>query len=170
MAYGKFGPGKPEEKILDLLSEYGTLEIEQLEQFFSFQDDIKIPLRTLVKRGRAVVSEKDGIVKAHKDIKTDKILMICFWVIVDLAEEIQHHYRGTYPMTLTFYSEGKSYEVYYCAEGDERTLTHVISQTETMENEKKVFVLENESQMEKIDVSDAVFCMIDEKGDVAYYE
>ena len=60
MAYGKFGPGKPEEKILDLLSEYGTLEIEQLEHFFSFQDDIKIPLRTLVKRGRAVVLEEEG--------------------------------------------------------------------------------------------------------------
>ena len=79
MAYGKYGPGKQEEKIVDLLSEYGTLEIGRIEQFFSFQEGVKMPLRTLVKRGRAVVSEEEGIVKAHKDIKTDKILMKCFW-------------------------------------------------------------------------------------------
>lgn len=170
MAYGKYGPGKQEEKIVDLLSEYGTLEIGQIEQFFSFQEGVKMPLCTLVKRGRAVVSEEEGIVKAHKDIKTDKILMKCFWVVVDLAEEIQHHYRGTYPMILAFYADGKSYELYYCAEGDEQTVNHVISMMETMDNEKRIIVLENELQMAKIDVQNAVFCMIGEEGEVAYYE
>ena len=35
---------------------------------------------------------------------------------------------------------------------------------------RTLIVLEEESQMQKIRLSDVVFCMVSEKGEVTYYE
>ena len=170
MANGKHVQGRKEEKIVDLLSEYGTLQIEQIEQFFAFEEDIRLPLRNVVKRGRAIILEEEGLVKAHKDICTDHVLMKCFWVVVDLAEEVEHHFRGTYPMILTFYANGKAYELYYCAKGDELAVSHIIRQREVQVKEQRIIVIEEPSQMNRINIPDAAFCIIGEKGEVVYYE
>lgn len=170
MANGKYVQGRKEEKIVDLISEYGTLQIEQMQQFFTFEEDIRLPLRNVVKRGRAVVLEEEGLVKVHKEIEVDPVLMKCFWIVVDLAEDVEYHFRGTYPMLLTFYSNGQAYEVFYCAQGEETAVSHAIRQREVQEREKRIIVIEEESQMERINLPEAVFCVIGEKGEVVYYE
>ena len=56
----------------------------------------------------------------------DHDLRRCFWIIADLIDTIEYHFRGTYPLQLMFFSHGRSYDVYYCPLGKEIETVYAI--------------------------------------------
>ena len=49
-------------------------------------------------------------------------------------------------------------------------MSHVINYEKTENDKKEIIVIEEEFQMEKILVEDAIFCLINDEGEVTYYE
>lgn len=168
-------PGYYDEKVhskvilYDLIKEYGSLQYEQVKRFMRIDESwLKNNISYLKKRGRLCHEENE--LKIQKDITTDVTLQRCFWVLVDLAENIECHFKGTFPLYIIFFINGKAYEVYYCASGNETVVVHMIEHYRDAEHARTLIVLEEESQMQKIRLSDVVFCMVGEKGEVTYYE
>lgn len=160
-----------EELIFEVVSEYGALKVEQLKKYFYAEEDVlEHKLKSLERKHRICYLEDEGIVKAHKDIENNKALLQCFWIIIDLGERVEHHFRGSYPLNILFYSDGMAYEVFYCSLGDELAMTHAIKSLREQIKAKTLVVVEAESQMQKLQLDHVVFCMISEEGEVVYYE
>ena len=160
-----------EERFYDLLIEYGALEIVQLKKYFPYDDELfdRI-IRSLEKKGRLVYEKKKKIVKAHNGIQVDEDQKKCFWIVIDLMDQIEFHCVGRFPLMLLISAKAYTYEVYYVKVGDELAMSHVINYERTENDKKEIIVIEEEFQMEKILVEDAIFCLINNEGEVTYYE
>lgn len=171
MACGRNARGSLEERLFELIAEYQSLSMEQLRRYFGVEEtEIRKILRRLQKKGRLFYMEKEGLVLAHKEIQMNHQLMCSFWVLTDLADAVEHHFRGSYPIQLIFYANGMAYEVFYAAVGEELALSHAISHLRKNIKAKTIIIVENTEQMQKLEAEDVVFCTVNVKGEVEYYE
>lgn len=160
-----------EERFYDLLIEYGALEIKQLKTYFAFEEELfRRIIRSLEKKGRIFYEKETNLVKAHKGIKVDEKQKTCFWVVLDLINEIEFHCSGRFPLMILISAKAYTYEVYYVRVGDELAMSHAINYEKNEYDKKEIIIIEEESQMEKIDVENAIFCLINGEGEVTYYE
>ena len=62
-----------EQKIVELVSEYQALKIEQVEKYFGLPSETMAKaFRMLVKKGRVVLEQDTGVIKVSKGIKEDE--------------------------------------------------------------------------------------------------
>ena len=87
--------GAIEGKIVELIGEYGALQMEQLQRYFSIEDtQMEKIIRKLVKKGRLVSDKENGYIKAFEQKTYDEGLAQCFWVVLDLTERLQEKVQG----------------------------------------------------------------------------
>lgn len=171
MVCGRNERSSLEERIFELIAEYQSLSLEQLRRYFMLEEaEIRRILRRLQKKGRLFCMEKEGLVLVHKEIRVNQQLMHSFWVLADLSDTVEHHFRGTYPVQMIFYANGTAYEVFYCSAGEELALSHAICHLRKNIKAKAIVIVEEAEQMRLLEVEDVVFCMISENGEVEYYE
>ena len=104
--------GAIEGKIVELIGEYGALQMEQLQRYFSIEDtQMEKIIRKLVKKGRLVSDKENGYIKASEQKTYDEGLAQCFWVVLDLKEAIEFHAVGRYPLLIAVYADGEAYEI-----------------------------------------------------------
>ena len=158
--------GAIEGKIVELIGEYGALQMEQLQRYFSIEDtQMEKIIRKLVKKGRLVSDKENGYIKAY-----DEGLAQCFWVVLDLKENIEFPAGGGYPLLIAVYADGEAYEIYSCKKGDEMFLCHVIERLQEKVQGKVLIVLEDTEQIGKLQGINCIFCTVSREGEVRYYE
>ena len=160
-----------ERQLLELITEYGSLHFEQARKYLDVDKKVlKEKIRSLKKKGRVEYDPDEKIIMAQNLREPDSDLRKCFWLIVDLKDKIESHFKGVRPLYLMFYSSGKAYEVYYCKEGDELVMSHMIAHYREGDLVRTLVVIEKESQMKKFRIRNVTYCLINEEGDVMYYE
>ena len=154
--------GAIEGKIVELIGEYGALQMEQLQRYFSIEDtQMEKIIRKLVKKGRLVSDKENGYIKASEQKAYDEGLAQCFWVVLDF---------GRYPLLIAVYADGEAYEIYSCKKGDEMFLCHVIERLQEKVQGKVLIVLEDTEQIGKLQGINCIFCTVCREGEVRYYE
>lgn len=160
-----------EKRLVELISEYGVLRIDQIEKYLGIEhDSMYHVIKSLVKKGRIIYEKNNDLIKAHNSILPDEKMIRCFWVILDFKDDLDFHHAGKYPLMIMMYADNNVYEIYYCPLGDERAVTHAVNHFRESISAKTLIVVEEEVQMQKIDVSEAVFCTVTKEGEVNYYE
>jgi len=160
-----------EEFFYELVSEYGALEVKQIQRYFSFENELmQRIIKSLHKKGRLAFDSDKQILKAHEKKTVSERLIKCFWLVLDLLDDVEFHYAGTFPVMITIYGNHSLYEVFYCKKGDELALTHIIEHEREDSDSRVMIVIEEESQMQSISVENVMFCLINEEGEVSYYE
>lgn len=160
-----------EKRLAELISEYGALRIDQIEKYLGMErEGMHRVIKSLVKKGRIIYEKDSELIKAHNSILPDEKMISCFWVVLDFKDDWDFHYAGKYPLMIMMYTGDNVYEIYYCPLGDERAVTHAVNHFRESISAKTLIVVEEELQMQKIEVSEAVFCTITEEGEVTYYE
>ena len=163
--------GAIEGKIVELIGEYGALRVEQLQRYFSIEDtQMEKIIRKLVKKGRLVSDKENGYIKASEQKAYDEGLAQCFWVVLDLKENIEFHAVGRYPLLIAVYADGEAYEIYSCKKGDEMFLCHAIERLQEKVQGKVLIVLEDTEQIGKLQGINCIFCTVSREGEVRYYE
>lgn len=159
-----------EQKIVELVSEYQALKIEQVEKYFGLPSEIMAKaFRMLVKKGRVVLEQNTGMIKVSRGIREDEKQVLSFWLVIDFLEDCDFHGTGHFPLILEMYRNGSVYSVFYCALGDEIVISNAINQLKKSICFQPIVLLENQSQMEKISALNTVFCTVEEHGEVAYF-
>ena len=75
-----------EQKIVELVSEYQALKIEQVEKYFGLPSETMAKaFRMLVKKGRVVLEQDTGVIKVSKGIKEDEKQILSFWLVLDFG-------------------------------------------------------------------------------------
>lgn len=160
-----------EEKMVYLITEYGALLKSQVKAYLGLEEEtIKRIIKNLSKKGRIVYEAKNDVIKAGNEIKEDRNLITCFWIVQDFKNDLTFHYVGNYPLMIIVYAKDAVYEVFYCPKDEELTMSHAINQIRTTVGAKTLIVVEEKYQMPLINVPNAVFCMINDEGKVLYYE
>ena len=163
--------GTLEEKVFELICEYGGLKAEQVMQYFDIDETKldKIAVK-LTKKGRLKYDRKNGYVRLPVQKDYDDNLIRCFWVVLDLKDEIEFHGAGKYPLYVALYADAKAYEVYCCKKGDEMALSHGLVMLKEKAEGKVLIVIEDKNQIQRLDLDQCTYCMVDEDGGVKYFE
>lgn len=159
-----------EQKIVELVSEYQALKIEQVEKYFGLPSETMAKaFRKLVKKGRISLDQEAGIIRASKDIREDLKLICSFWLVLDFLEDCDYHGAAHFPLMLEMYRSGSVYSVFYCMEGDELVICRSIQPLQQSICFQPIVLLEDQAQIEKMSELNAVFCTVEEHGEVAYF-
>lgn len=159
-----------EQKIVELVSEYQALKIEQVEKYFGLPSETMAKaFRKLVKKGRISLDQEAGIIRESKDIREDMKLIRSFWLVLDFLDDCDFHGAANFPLMLEMYRSGRVYSVFYCMEGDELVIAKSINQLRTSICFQPIVLLEDQAQIEKMSELNAVFCTVKEHGEVAYF-
>lgn len=160
-----------EEKIYELICEYGALETEQIRRYFDIeQARLEKLVLKLMKKGRLQQEREKEIVKTSIQETPDMRILHCFWLVLDLMEIIVSHGIGKYPLVIALYGDGVSFAVYDCKKGEEYALCHALQFLQEVATDKVLIVIEDLQQMEKLNLNRVTFCTISEEGEVKYYE
>lgn len=160
-----------EEKIFELVSEYGALKTEQVKRYFDIEEEKleKMAVR-LMKKGRMKYDRKNGYLRMLTQKEYDDNLTRSFWLVIDLKEQVEYHGAGKYPLYIAMYADGKAYEIYSCKKGDEFTLNHVVSMLKEPAEGKVLIVIEDVEQMQQLNLENCTYCIVDDDGQVKYFE
>lgn len=160
-----------EEKIFELVCEYGALKAEQVKRYFDIDEEKleKMAVR-LTKKGRMKYDRQLGYVRMPVQKDYDENLIRCFWLVIDLKDSIEYHGLGKYPLYIAMYAKGKAYEVYGCRKGDEFALQHAIALLQEQTGGRLLVVVEDMEQIRQLNIEQCTYCMVDEAGEVKYFE
>mgnify|MGYP000005683782 FL=1 len=159
-----------EQKIVELVSEYQALKIEQVEKYFGLPSETMAKaFRKLVKKGRISLDQEAGIIRESKDIREDMKLIRSFWLVLDFLDDCDFHGAAYFPLMLEMYRSGRVYSVFYCMEGDELVICRSIQPLQQSICFQPIVLLEDQAQIEKMSELNAVFCTVKEHGEVAYF-
>lgn len=159
-----------EQKIVELVSEYQDLKIEQVEKYFGLPSETMAKaFRILVKKGRIVLNQDTGVIKVSEGIREDEKQILSFWLVIDFLEDCDFHGAAHFPLVMEMYRSGSVYSVFYCTEGDELMISNSINQLQKSIRFQPIVLLEDQAQMEKMSALHAVFCTVKEQGEVAYF-
>lgn len=162
--------GTKEQKILELVSEYGALDYKQIQTYFKL-DEVTFNkiLKSLQKKGRLYIDENSNTIKADKNLAYNISVKNSFYIVLDFINECNYHGISQFPVVLEMYMKGEIYSVFYCSEGNEVMICHSVLNMKENTNFKPIIILQEISQMEYINISNAFFCIVDKEGNVEYY-
>lgn len=167
----KSNKGTLEEKIYELICEYGALKAEQVRRYFNLEEaHLEKMAVKLIKKGRLNYDRQNGYLKIPTITEYNECMIRCFWVVLDLIDTMEFHGAGKYPLYLALYADGKAYEVYCCKKGEEMALEHALERLQEEAEGKVMIVIKDLEQIQRFHREDYTFCMVDEEGGVRYFE
>ena len=96
-------------------------------------------------------------------------LIRSFWLVLDFLDDCDYHGAAHFPLMLEMYRSGSVYSVFYCMEGDELVICRSIQPLQQSICFQPIVLLEDQAQIEKMSELNAVFCTVEEHGEVAYF-
>ena len=158
-------------ELLRVVSEYKTLPAEQVLKLFPGRED---KIRTLIynlRQQRRIWASRDGrTLMAAENIEADAGTLKAFRVLLDFIDRVEYHSAGSFPVTLSFFSDAELYEVVYVTPEQEALICHSLS-GQTGENGKRIVIVEDAGQIEKLNIPGTVgFCTVSDKGAIQYYQ
>lgn len=158
--------------LLEILSKYPTLLIEQVYPFFPKKQTKAVDgiIYNLVQQKRIVV--KDGYISLspYLTIEPNHGLIQTIWVLLDFYESVIYHAPGELPCNLVFLTHKDCYEVIYIKPGEERQICSIYRLLPDDDQVKRLIVVEQEAQIKQIQISQTLaYCTINPDGQVSYY-
>lgn len=151
---------------------YHCAKGEQLKRLYPGKEEkIEHLLGYLVKQGRIFYRTDKDTYYDHPDMETDTEMIAALWVLADFGDKYEYHSTDTYPSKVVFFADGETYEIVYVPWDKESLILHAMKMRNDGDSGKKILIVEDTSQMEKIDLEDVVFCTVDmETGEIQYYK
>ena len=159
------------ESLLRDISTYRSIKKEQWKRLYPGKEEkIERILGYLVSQGRIIYRGDKGTYYHNPDIKEDPEMMAALWVLADFGDKCEFHCTDAYPSKIVFFAEGETYEIVYVPIGREAMIAHAISLRHDDDCGKKILIVEDVMQIEKIELENTVFCTVDVSiGAVQYY-
>lgn len=151
---------------------YHCAKGEQLKRLYPGKEDkIEHLLGYLVKQGRIFYRTDKDTYYDHPSMETDTEMIAALWVLADFGDKYEYHSTDTYPSKVVFFADGETYEIVYVPWDKESLILHAMKMRNDGDSGKKILIVEDTSQMEKIDLEDVIFCTVDmETGEIQYYK
>lgn len=151
---------------------YHCAKGEQLKRLYPGKEEkIERLLGYLVKQGRIFYRSDKDIYFDHPDAVIDAEMFAALWVLADFGDKYEYHSIDDYPTKIVFFAEGETYEIVYVTPGREALILHAMRMRKDGDSGIKILIIKDVSQIEKIDLEDAIFCTVDmESGKVQYYK
>ena len=151
---------------------YHCAKGEQLKRFYPGKEEkIEHLLNYLVKQGRIFYrSEKDTYYDLP-DMETDLEMIAALWVLADFGDKYEYHSTDAYPSKIVFFADGETYEIVYVPRDKIGLILHAMGMRNDNDCGKKILIVEDSSQIDEIELEDAIFCTVDMiTGEVQYYK
>ena len=151
---------------------YHCAKGEQLKRLYPGKESkIEHLLKYLVKQGRIFYRSDKDIYFDDPDAEIDSELLAALWVLADFGDKYEYHSTDAYPSKIVFFADDETYEIVYVPIGREVLILHAIRMRNDDDCGKKILIVEDVSQIEKIDLEDTIFCTVDmETGVIQYYK
>lgn len=173
--------GSPEEAkiLLQLMSIYGNLKLQQVYKLFSGKEDVLKQLITrYVKHGRLTLDKQQDLLLFNTmqgQMKTNYHVIRCFWVLLDFIEKADNHIRSNFPVTISFFCKQKLYEIIDIELGCEAIFNQAFQYQkqgdQNDENIKRIIVIDSPEQIPNIKIPEvAGFCTVSDTGETNYYK
>ena len=135
------------------------------------EDKIERLLEYLVKQGRMFYYEYKDTYFLTCETKPEREMLAALWVLSDFGDKCEYHSTDAYPSKIVFFADDETYEIVYVPIGREVLILHAIRMRNDDDCGKKILIVEDASQIEKIDLEDTIFCTVDmETGVIQYYK
>ena len=96
---------------------------------------------------------------------------VALWVLADFGDKYEYHSTDAYPSKIVFFSDGDTYEIVFVPWDKEALILHAMRMRNDDDCGKKILIVEDVSQIDKIDLEDTIFCTVDmETGEVQYFK
>ena len=154
------------------ITTYHCAKGEQLKRLYPGKE-VKIErlLCYLVKQGRIFYRADKDTYFDHPEMETDTEMLAALWVLADFGDKCEYHSTDAYPSKIVFFSDGDTYEIVFVPWDNEALILHAMGMRNDADCGKKILIVEDVSQIEKIDLEDAIFCTVGmETGEIQYYK
>ena len=154
------------------ITTYHCIKREQWKRLYSGKEDvIERLLDYLVKQGRIFYYEKKDTYFASAQGEFDHEMLAALWVLADFGDKCEFHSTDAFPSKIVFFADGETYEIVYVPWDKETLILHAMGMRGDDDCGKKILIVEEVSQIEKINLDDATFCTVDtDTGEVQYYK
>ena len=159
------------ESLLRDISTYRSIKREQWKRLYPGKEEkIERILGYLVSQVLIIYSGYKDTYYHNPDIEDDPEMMAALWVLADFGDKCEFHCTDAYPSKIVFFAEGETYEIVYVPIGREAMIVHALNMRHDDDCGKKILIVVDVTQIEKIELENTVFCTVDaSSGTVQYY-
>ena len=159
------------ESLLRDISTYRSIKREQWKRLYPGKEEkIERILGYLVSQGRIIYRGDKDTYYHNPGIEDDPEMMAALWVLADFGDKCEFHCTDAYPSKIVFFAEGETYEIVYVPIGREAMIVHALNMRHDDDCGKKILIVGDVTQIEKIELENTVFCTVDaSSGTVQYY-
>ena len=160
------------ENLLRDVTTYHCAKREQLMRLYPGKEEkIERLLGYLAKQGRIFYRAETDTYYDHPKMQNDLEMLSALWVLADFGDKYEYHSTDAYPTKIVFFADGETYEIVYVPWDKETLILHAMRMRHDDDCGKKILIIEEVSQIEKINLDDAIFCTVDvDTGEVQYYK
>ena len=160
------------ESLLRDISTYRSIKREQWKRLYPGKEEkTERILNYLVNQGRIIYRGDKDTYYHNSEIEADPEMMAALWVLADFGDKCEFHCTDAYPSKIVFFAEGETYEIVYVPWDKETLILHAMRIRHDDDCGKKILIVEEVTQIEKINLDDATFCTVDiDTGEVQYYK
>jgi hypothetical protein len=142
-----------EKRIVSFIQEYRTVTVDQIRAFIGGSDKL---LGMIPQRHR--IHKDDGIYYVGRQPDTAMIKAIP--VLIHFKKAVEWHLKSDFPFYITFYMNGKTYDVTVIKSGEESMMSAAINHIHSIE--RVIAVVEDINSIPKLDITvPARFCTVD---------
>jgi len=151
---------------------YRCIKGEQLKRLYPGKEEkTERLLDYLVSQGRITHFPKKDTYFASSEVEADNEMIAALWVLADFGDKCEFHSTDAFPSKIVFFADGETYEIVYVPWDKEALILHAMGMRSDGDCGKKILIVEEVSQIDKIEIENAVFCTVDnETGEVQYYK
>lgn len=125
----------------------------------------------LVKQGRIHYYEKKDTYFVSAQGEVDYEMLAALWVLADFGDKCEFHSTDAFPSKIVFFADGETYEIVYVPWDKESLILHAMGMRNDDDCGKKILIVEEIAQIDKINIENAVFCTVDvDSGEIQYYK
>ena len=160
------------ENLLRDISTYHCIKGEQWKRLYPGKENrIARMLEYLVSQGRIRYYDKKDTYFASSQTEIDYEMLAALWVLADFGDKCEYHSTDAYPSKIVFFADGDTYEIVYVPWDKETLILHAMGMRGDGDCGKKILIVEEVSQIDKIEVENAIFCTVNaETGEIQYYK
>ena len=154
------------------ISTYRCIKGEQIKRLYPGKEErVERLLEYLVKQGRITYFAKKDTYYASPEVEMDFEMIAALWVLADFGDKCEFHSTDAYPSKIVFFADGETYEIIYVPWDKETLILHAMGMRNDEDCGKKILIVEKVSQIDMIEVENAMFCTVDvETGEIQYYK
>lgn len=163
---------KDAKELLEVITTYKVLKLEQLYAAIRGKEHAvkQSIIRLLDRENRIFIHEDIVSVRENWSKDFDRDIITAFWILLDFWDDIIFNTSAAFPAKIEFITSDDAYDIIVAQKGQEHILNTFFSRRQD-DTIKHLVVVEDEEQMCKLRFPGiAVFCIVNEDGNISYYQ